>query len=167
MTRVDETDLPGVGTRFSFETEDRRVLGVIRHHDGRREVFIADDGDSDSVAMAISLVEGEAHLLADLLGGAEISREAATLAQGVAGLTVDWVEVPAGRLGPGATIGRLEVRTQTGASVVAVLRGDRPYPAPGPGFELAGGDVAMVIGTAEGVRQARRLLRVRGEEASP
>ena len=165
MTRVDETDLPGVGTRFSFETEDRRVLGVIRHHDGRREVFVADDADPDSVAVAISLFEGEAHLLADLLGGAEISREAAPLAQGVAGLTIDWVDVPAGRLGPGATIGGLEVRTHTGASVVAVLRGDRPYPAPGPGFELVAGDVAMVVGTAEGVRQARRLLR--GEEASP
>ena len=165
MTRVDETDLPGVGTRFSFETEDHRVLGVIRHHDGRREVFVADDADPDSVAWAISLVEGEAHLLADLLGGAEISREAAALAQGVAGLTVDWVEVPSGGLDPGATIGSLEVRTRTGASVVAVLRGDQPYPAPGPAFELASGDVAMVVGTAEGVREARRLLR--GEEASP
>ena len=165
MKRVDETDLPGVGTRFSFETEGRRVLGVIRHHDGRREMFVADEDDPDCVAVAIDLEEGEGHLLADLLGGSEISREAADLAQGVAGLTVDWVEVPAEACEPGTTIGSLQVRNRTGASVVAVLRGDEPHPAPGPDFEIQPGDVAMVVGTSDGVRQARRLLR--GEGSSP
>lgn len=161
MTPVEETDLPGVGTRFAFETETRRTLGVIRHRDGRREVFVADGDDPDCVAVAVALQEGEAHLLADLLGGAEITREAADLAQGVAGLTVDWVEATAAR----RTIGDLQVRSRTGASIVAVLRGDEPHPAPGPGFWLEAGDVALVVGTAAGVRAARALLQA--EEAAP
>jgi TrkA domain protein len=165
MRPVEETDLPGVGTRFAFRTDARRVLGVIRHHDGRREVFVADDEDPDCVAVAVSLQEGEAYLLADLLGGTEISREVAALAQGVAGLAVDWVEVPEGPPAAGKTIGDLQVRALTGASIVAVLRGDDPHPAPGPGFRLAGGDVALVVGTAAGVGHARRLLS--GEEAAP
>lgn len=157
MPPVDEIELPGVGTRFSFETEDRRLLGVIRHNDGRREVFVADQDDPDCVALSVSLAEGEAHLMADLLGGTEISREVAAVAQGVAGLTVDWVELTGDT--SGATIGDLRVRTRTGASVVAVLRGEEPHPAPAPGFQLASGDVAVVVGTAEGVQEARRLLQ--------
>ena len=165
MTKVDETELPGVGTRFAFETVDRRLLGVIRHHDGRRELFIADAGDPDCVDMAVSLLEGEAHLLADLLGGSELTREAAAAAQGVAGLTVDWIEVKAGSSVPGSSIGDLQIRSRTGASVVAVLRGDDHHPAPEPGFVFSEGDVAVVVGTADGVRTARSLLQ--SEEASP
>jgi TrkA domain protein len=76
VTRIDETELPGIGTRFTFETIDGRILGVVLRHDGRREVFVADENDPDCVALAVSLEEGEAHLLADLLGGTEITREA-------------------------------------------------------------------------------------------
>lgn len=157
MTPVDETELPGVGTRFSFETEDRRLLGVIRHNNGRREVFVADQDDPDCVALSLSLEEGEAHLLADLLGGTELSRAVAAATQGVAGLTVDWVEIT--DVIGGATIGDLQIRTRTGASVVAVLRGEKPHPAPTPDFRLEGGDVAVVVGTATGVGEARGLLQ--------
>jgi TrkA domain protein len=76
VTRIDETELPGIGTRFTFETIHGRIVGVVVRHDGRREVFVADEHDPDCVALAVTLEEGEAHLLADLLGGTEISREA-------------------------------------------------------------------------------------------
>jgi TrkA domain protein len=164
VTHIDEAELPGVGTRFSFETDRRRVLGVIRHHDGRRELFVTDDDDPDCVAVAVSLEEGEAHVLADLLGGSEISREAGS-AHGVAGLAVNWIEVADATPAAGATIGDLRVRTRTGASVVAVLRADEPHPAPGPGFRLEPGDVVMVVGTAAGARDARRLLQGEREGA--
>ena len=157
MSPVDETDLPGVGTRFTFETQEGRSLGVIRHHDDRREIFVTDIDDPDCVAVAVSLEEGEAHVLADLLGGTEITREVAAAAQRVAGLAVDWIEIhePAG----GLTIGDLQVRSRTGASIVAVLRGNEAHPAPGPDFSLIREDVVLVVGTADGVADARRLLQ--------
>lgn len=164
MSTVHETDLPGVGTRFTFETANRRVVGVIRHHSGRREVFIAERSDPDCVADSVGLDEDEAHLLADLLGGTAIRKQATDLAQGVAGLTVDWIEVPA-EGAAGATIGELRVRTRTGASIVAVLRGEEPFPAPGPTFSFAAGDVAMVVGTKAGVEAVTELLQHR--EATP
>jgi len=50
------------------------------------------------------------------------------------------------------------IRTRTGASVVAVLRGTESFPGPGPDFRFVGGDVALVVGSVEGVRSAARLL---------
>ena len=157
MALIDETDLPGVGTRFAFETSDHRYIGVIRHHDGRREIFVADGDDPDCVATSVSLHEGEAHTLADLLGGDAVTREVASLAQGVAGLTVDWIEIPTE--GSGHSIGDLQVRSRTGASVVAVLRDENAHAAPGPEFRLVEGDTVLVVGTGSGVTAARDLLQ--------
>jgi TrkA domain protein len=164
MSSIHETDLPGVGTRFTMETHDRRAIGVIHHHDGRREIFLTDAGDPDCVAAAVSLDEGEAHQLADLLGGTELAREADHLAQGVAGLTVDWIEM-GDRPSAAESLGDIAVEARTGASVLAVLRGEEPHPSPGPGFSLAAGDIVLVVGTSRAVQMAGRLLR--GEEASP
>jgi TrkA domain protein len=164
MSPVNETELPGVGTRFAFESDDGRTLGVIHHHDGRREVFVMDHDDPDCVMVSVSLEEGEAHLLADLLGGIAVTREVATLAHGVAGLTVDWVRIPEGPTS-GVTIGHLQVRTRSGASIVAVLRGDDAHAAPGPEFVLEEDDVVLVVGTAAGARSARSLLRGEGDRS--
>jgi TrkA domain protein len=43
-------------------------------------------------------------------------------------------------------------------SIVALVRGDQPIPAPGPDKELRADDTAVVVGTAEGIDAAARLL---------
>jgi TrkA domain protein len=50
------------------------------------------------------------------------------------------------------------MRTRTGSSIVAVLRGANAIPSPGPDFRLAGGDTLIVIGTREGADSARVIL---------
>ncbi|EST19580.1 hypothetical protein M878_41890 [Streptomyces roseochromogenus subsp. oscitans DS 12.976] len=51
------------------------------------------------------------------------------------------------------------MRTETGVSIVAVLRRAETIPSPGPGFRLAGGDTLIVIGTREGADAAAAILR--------
>jgi K+/H+ antiporter YhaU regulatory subunit KhtT len=41
------------------------------------------------------------------------------------------------------------VRSRTGASIVAVVRGEEVFANPGPAFALAPGDVVSVLGTPE------------------
>jgi TrkA domain protein len=50
------------------------------------------------------------------------------------------------------------MRTETGASIVAVLRRAEAIPSPAPDFRLAGGDTLIVIGTREGVDAAAAIL---------
>jgi TrkA domain protein len=46
---IYEAEVPGVGKRFEVVTgDDDERLGVIVHHDGKREVFRRDDPDADA-----------------------------------------------------------------------------------------------------------------------
>lgn len=61
----------------------------------------------------------------------------------------DWIELPDKCDILGRTIGDLHIRGRTGASIVALVRGDEVVTNPGPDLELAPGDTLSVLGTAE------------------
>ena len=158
MTRIDETPLPGVGTRYAFETEEGRMLGVVHHHTGRRELFVGDPGDPDCVAVSLSLTEGETHVLADILGGSSLVQHVGDLGHHIEGLAIDWLVVEPGSPAGDRSLGELQIRTRTGAYVVAIIRDGQPTPAPGPDDRLRIGDVLVVVGTAEGVAALDALI---------
>jgi CPA2 family monovalent cation:H+ antiporter-2 len=64
-------------------------------------------------------------------------------------IEADWIELPENSPLAGKEIGDLEVRTRTGASIVAVVRGEGVTANPGPEVALAPGDTIGVLGTAD------------------
>jgi CPA2 family monovalent cation:H+ antiporter-2 len=64
-------------------------------------------------------------------------------------IEADWVTIPQGGPLSNRNIGDLEVRSRTGASIVAVVRAEEVFANPGPDFTLAPGDVVSVLGTPE------------------
>jgi TrkA domain protein len=58
----------------------------------------------------------------------------------------------------GRTLGDTQVRSRTGASIVAVLRRSGAVPSPAPDFRFAIGDTLVVVGTREGVDAAADLI---------
>ena len=58
----------------------------------------------------------------------------------------------------GRTIDDGRIRSVTGASVVAVIRGDHSIPGPGPDFRFEGGDVVLIMGHTTAVQAGARLL---------
>jgi CPA2 family monovalent cation:H+ antiporter-2 len=78
--------------------------------------------------------QGDDDLLAQLR---RVSREIET----------EWVRLPEGDTVVGKTIGDLKIRSSTGASVVAVVRGEEVVPNPGPDVALRAGDLVGVLGT--------------------
>ena len=158
MGHLDETRLPGIGTRVEFVSEEGRRMGVVRHHTGRRELFVCQPGDPDTTDVAISLTEDEAHSLVDALGIVSVA-EAGEQTYQVEGLVFEWLEVMDGSPLVARSIGEMKIRTRTGASIVAVLRPDGAVPAPDPQFVITVGDTLVVAGTTDGVRAVRGLLR--------
>ncbi len=159
MAEVTETQLPGVGIRYEFSTDDGTSMGVICHHGGRREVFVYDTHDPDVAQSVVRLSANDSRTLTELLGATRISEELGAMQQQIEGVTLDWIEVSDGSVLAGRTIGDGELRTKTGCSLVAVLRDGTTEPAPGPEFVLQGGDVAVAVGTPEGLDQLRKILR--------
>ncbi len=159
MGHIDETRLPGIGTRVEFVTEDRRRMGVVQHHGGRREVFVCQPGDPDSTQWAVRLSEDDAHSLVDALGVLSVGEDAATRTYEVEGLVFEWLDVDPDSPVVGQSIGQQRIRTRTGASVVAVIRPGGSVPAPEPSFVISAGDTLVVAGTADGVEAVRALLQ--------
>lgn len=155
---VFETPLPGIGVRYEFTTAGRDHLGVVVRRDGRRELVVYDERDPDTCRENVALTADEAAGLVELLGGTKVTERLSDLRYEVEGLSIEWITLPpAGGL-TGKTIGAGEVRSRTGASVVAVIRGDDSIPGPGPDFAFEAGDVALVVGSVHGVMAALHVL---------
>lgn len=159
MGHIDETRLPGIGTRVEFVTDDGRRVGVVQHHGGRRELFVCWPDDPDSTQWAVKLTEDDARSLVDALGVVSVAEDAGQRSYEVEGLVFEWIDLHPDSPAVGRTIGEQRIRTVTGASIVAVLRESGPVPAPEPTFVLAAGDTLVAAGTADGIAAARTLLQ--------
>lgn len=158
MTTVQEIPLPGVGVRYDLLLKSGQRVGVLVHRSGRRELFIYSARDPDAVAAEIVATSEEAKVVADLLGGTELTQSMLELRQEVEGLAIDWLALPDHSPFVGRTIADGQVRSRTGVSIVAVLRDGQAFPAPEPDFRFEAGDTAVVVGTPDGIAAAATLL---------
>ena len=159
MSEIHEVKLPGVGVRYEFETAEGSRIGVISHRTGLREIYAAGRHDPDEFKRVLGLSPDDARTLAELLGATRVAEQLAELQQRIEGLVIDWLPVRDDSVYAGRTIGDARIRTRTGVSVVAIVRGADAVAAPGPDQDLMSGDYLVVVGTARGVEQAVELLR--------
>ncbi|HVW32889.1 MAG TPA: TrkA C-terminal domain-containing protein [Acidimicrobiia bacterium] len=159
MPEIHETALPGVGVRYEMSTTAGEHLAVVAHEHGRRDVVLYDRADPDAARESVRLTAAESTALAALLAGTT-AEPGITPGRGhpVGHFTVDWVPVPPGSPFAGRSIAIAGVRSITGVSIVAVLRPESAFPAPGPDFVLEAGDTALVVGTPDGVAALIELL---------
>ncbi|MFI5680768.1 cation:proton antiporter regulatory subunit [Streptomyces cellulosae] len=154
--RLRATPLPGIGVQYDLVTREQRHLSVVAHRDGARTVSVYQADDPDSCAQSLRLTGAEAGALIDALKPAHHS--ASLLSTTELGLVAERIEVAAASRWNGRVLGDTRMRTETGASVVAVLRRTEAIPSPTPDFRLVGGDTLIVIGTREGVDAAASIL---------
>lgn len=64
-------------------------------------------------------------------------------------IETEWVRLPENSAMAGKAIGELRIRSKTGASVVALIRGDNVMPNPGPEIAFEAGDVVGFLGTPD------------------
>jgi TrkA domain protein len=154
--RLRATPLPGIGVQYDLVTREHRQLSVVAHRDGARTVNVYRADDPDSCAQSLKLTSAEAEALINAL---KPSHQSASLlgASGL-GLVAERIEVSATSHWNGRVLGDTRMRTETGASIVAVLRHAEAVPSPTPDFRLMGGDIVIVIGTREGVDAAAAIL---------
>ncbi|MFW5984288.1 MAG: cation:proton antiporter regulatory subunit [Halobacteria archaeon] len=148
---VRESELPGVGKKFSFDADDYEVI-VIVHNTGRREVYTRHDPDEDSEKV-LELSNREARVVGSILEGAYFQpvpdeNMEATLTDDEN--LIEWVEIEKGSALDGATLSEADIRAEHGVTVVAVQDDDRTVPNPDSGFELSAGQTLVLVGPREG-----------------
>ena len=157
MAEVTETRLPGVGMRHEFTTVANERVAVLSHRTGRQEIAVYDNADPDTCSTVLHLDGDDSRTLAELLGASPVSA-AVSAVQRLEGVAIDWLRIRPGSAQVGSTIGEGQLRTRTGASVVALIRGDVTIPAPGPETVFEARDVVVAVGTPDGLRQLHALL---------
>jgi TrkA domain protein len=158
---VKETLLPGVGLRYEFNNADGDRLSVIAHRKGDFEVFLCTTpADPDKARKLFRLTEREADALAQILGAPRMVESYADLTKEIPGLDAGQVEIGPHSLFADRPLGDTKARTRTGASIVAIVRGDEVLASPGPEQVLQAGDVLVVIGTADGIAAVRHLVEL-------
>lgn len=159
MSDIHEVKLPGVGVRYEFQTADGKRIGVVAHRSGLREVYVSRSDDPDEFQRLMSLSQDDARTFAEMLGATRVAEQLSELQQRIEGLAIDWLPIREDSAYAGRTIGDARIRTRTGVSVVAVLRGEEAIAAPGPDQTLDSDDYLVVVGTTRGIEQVVELLR--------
>jgi TrkA domain protein len=150
---VREIDLPGVGRKFAIVSRDGTRITVIIHNTGPREIYHFRPGE-DFPFHAVRLEDDEARKLSAILGGAYFQPDAvASMDLVLAQLSIEWVKVRRDTLLAGATIAKLDVRRETGASILAVLRDGQVIANPEADETLTDGDTIVVAGSREQVER--------------
>ena len=143
---VYETDVPGVGHKFELELEGDERLVVLLHHDGKREVYLRPGPDEDSQKL-FGLSGKQARQLGSILEGAyfqpvEMTETRVPLGEAI----IEWVDLMADSPLVGSSLREANVRGQTGASVIAIQRGEETLANPDPETVLQRGDILVTIG---------------------
>lgn len=163
MVEVKETGLPGVGKKYTLErTENGDKITIVIHMEGRREIYFYENGSEEPTSVTV-LSDEEARKIGAILEGA-FFRPIPTeeLERKFEELLLEWYEVKQGQSCINRNISELEIRRRSGASVIAIIRGESTIPNPDPSTVIRLGDTLVVLGTREQQRRFKKLLREQG-----
>lgn len=155
---LEETPLPGIGIRRDITLATGRRVGVVLKRDGGMELIISKRQDPDACQAAIPLTPEEAAALGGMLGAPRIVADLTDEHRELPGVNTQQIVIGQDSPYAESTLGDTHLRTRTQASIVAISRGGQVFASPGPSFELAPGDVVIVVGTADGLDKAAHLL---------
>lgn len=155
---IEETRLPGVGLRHDLTIRDGQRVGIVSQVNGDRELVLYDRHDPDACQAVLHLSAEEAGTLAELLGAPRVAERLARLREQVEGIATEGLVLGPESPYAGRTLAEAQIRSRTGASVVAVVRHGDVSPSPTPDFRFNAGDKVIVVGTDDGVAAVARLL---------
>lgn len=155
---IKETDLPGIGKKFTVTTRSGITYSIIVHHSGKREIYRFEK-DLDVPASVTELTDEEARQVGAILSGSYFQPTAVDRMELVMReMIIEWVTVEPPSPLSNNTIQQLAIRKRTGASIIAVLRGETVIPSPAPDQELKAEDTLMIVGNREQVNRFKQTF---------
>ncbi len=146
-----ESELPGIGKKFTIKTQQGSVISVVLHVTGKREIFIFEEGEEyEDPDCDVVLTEEEANQLGSVLMGTYFRPEQEKEREiFLRNLAIEWVKVEPGSPLAGKSIEELGIRKKTGVTVISIVRGDHTITNPLPEEVIREGDTLILVGTRE------------------
>jgi TrkA domain protein len=159
-----ETDLPGIGKKFSIITSEGYKVTIIIHINGKREVFIFEPDDYDDAVCDVVLNEEEANQIGSVLMGAFYKPEQEKIKEVlIESLAIEWVKVPPNSPLVNKSIKEENIRRKTGVNIIAIIKPDKSVIVnPPPESVIEAGDTIVVVGTREQVQQFIKTYNLEG-----
>lgn len=159
--KVKTSDLPGIGKSYAVETAGGARIVIVTHHQGNREIYYFKDPDQDEPELSVDLTDEEARQIGTILLGVDYQPVADDRMELILkSLRLDWLKVAPESCLAGKTILESQIRTRTGATVIAIQREDRLIGSPDIHEVILPGDVLMSIGTPEQTRSLDSMCRL-------
>ena len=158
---IKTSELPGIGKRYSFTMAEGGHLVLILHHEGHREIYHFNDIDEDEPDFTTNMSDEEARQVASILLGVDyqpVSDDKIELL--LKSVRMDWIKVQADSCIAGKKIIESQIRTRTGATVVAIQRGEKIIGSPNANEVIRPGDTLMTIGTREQTKSLEKLCQL-------
>jgi len=89
------------------------------------------------------------------------------LSQFLAGTTTDTFLLTENSPAIGKSLEEIELRSRTGVTVIAIVRGGESIYNPGPDFLLGSGDILVLLGSHKALDEASRILSPSHEAEGP
>jgi len=157
-----ESELPGIGKKFTIKTQQGAVISVVLHVTGKREIFIFEEGEEyEDPDCDVILTEDEAKQLGSVLMGTyfrpEQEREREIFLRNLA---IEWVKVESNSPLVGKSIEELGIRKRTGVTVISIVRGEHTITNPLPEEVIREGDTLILVGTREQMDRFFREFKI-------
>jgi K+:H+ antiporter subunit KhtT len=157
---LQETRLPGVGSKFTLRLDAGGRLAIIVHNDGKRELYFFRRAEDDEPTAVITLDDDEARQLGAVIGGAyERPQIVEDLEMALGELQIEWILVPDDSPWIGRTLAEAGFRAKAGITVIAILRQPEPISGAQPNDTIERGDTLVTVGKAGQYPAFRRLLQ--------
>ena len=160
---LQETRLPGIGSKFTLRLDAGGRLAIILHNDGKRELYFFRRADDDEPTAVITLDDDEARQLGAVIGGAyERPQIVEDLEMALGELQIEWIPVPEDSPWIGKTLAEAGFRAKAGITVIAILRLPEPISGAQPTDTIDRADTLVTVGKAGQYPAFRRLLQAGG-----
>jgi TrkA domain protein len=161
VMKIKTSELPGVGKRYSFDMAEGGRLVLILHHEGHREIYHFKTPDEDEPDFSIKMTDEEARGVSSILLGLDYQPVADDKIELLLkNVRMDWIKVQPDSCLANRSIIDSQIRTRTGATVVAIQRGERIIGSPDVKEVILPGDILMTIGTRDQTKSLEGLCRL-------
>jgi TrkA domain protein len=155
--KVFETQLPGVGRRYTLTFPSGGELVVVLENNGRRRTYWRTEADDDSEEL-FEASESQARKIAEIFDGTYFHPVEDGLDDAFEDARIKWIEVSERSPLADQPIRETRLRSRTGVSILAIQRDSRTLSNPDPDTEIQAGDTLVVVGTDEAYSALDELL---------